>query len=307
MLRRLSLICIFALLPLTACAAGGHDASAPTRYKRVVLISVDGLRADLVGEMPFLDGLRRRGSWTFKAETPLPSITVVSHAAMLTGATPEVNGVTGFEPEGEAAEEKWRPLKVATILEAVQSQHELTAALIQKKKLYGIVPIEAANFFGWSQGLQQIVDASNVEIGREPIRQLPVGTFVFIHLKDVDGAGHKYGWLSKEQKEAAGRVDDALEEIYDTILESQKSYKIPTLVIITADHGGHGMMHGTAADTDRLVPWIAIGPGIHRNNQLRGTVRLIDIAPTALRALGMDPKELLPKAQGRVLEEIFRP
>ncbi len=282
---------------LLACASAS---AAPGKTPRVVLISIDGWRTDLVKEMPTVQALMKLGSWTLKAETPLPAITVVSHAAMFTGASPEKNGVVTYEPGADRLD-AWRPLKVPTLFQALMRDRHSVSAFIQKKKLYGILPKEDILSLGISNGLDQIVDMACAEItGADD-------DFTFIHLEDIDAAGHASGWMSREQKAAAKRIDTALAELATCMNRSEKNGGLPIVLIITADHGGHDRTHSTAADTDHLVPWIVLGPGVKSRHAIRETVRLIDTAPTIARILGFDPKTLLPAADGNAIGEIFRP
>lgn len=59
----------------------------PAKAKRVVIISIDGLRPDAIDEAPApaLLGMIRRGAYCAKAETIRPSITLPSHTSMLSG------------------------------------------------------------------------------------------------------------------------------------------------------------------------------------------------------------------------------
>lgn len=59
----------------------------PARARRVVVVSIDGLRPDAIEEAPAANllALIRRGAYCAKAETIRPSITLPSHTAMLSG------------------------------------------------------------------------------------------------------------------------------------------------------------------------------------------------------------------------------
>ena len=66
---------------------------------RVLIISVDGLRPDLLlrGEMPRVRGLCKTGSFSFWAETTPEAYTLPCHVSMLTGTPSEQHGVTWNE------------------------------------------------------------------------------------------------------------------------------------------------------------------------------------------------------------------
>ena len=68
----------------------------PTPPPRVALISIDGLRPDVLTETqaPNILALAQRGAYTFAAQTVYPSTTLPGHASMLTGVEPSVHGIT---------------------------------------------------------------------------------------------------------------------------------------------------------------------------------------------------------------------
>jgi arylsulfatase A-like enzyme len=74
-----------------------------------------------------------------------------------------------------------------------------------------------------------------------------------------------------------------------------------TLIIITADHGGHGTTHGTRRLEDMTIPWIIAGPGVwHR--VLSTNVNTTDTAATVAWALGLP---IQPDWDGRPVLEAF--
>lgn len=275
-------------------------AGAKNPSLRVVFISLDGWAADLAPLMPVFVELQKHGSWTLEAETPIPAVTVVSHAALFTGASPATNGVDSFEPASDKLE-AWRPLKVKTIFEAAPDAEHGPAAFFQKKKLIGLFPREALHVFGFFPNRSELVEWACATIMDEPEIRL-----TFIHIADLDAAGHSHGWGSKAQLKAAERVNEALAELATCMHDSEEAGGPPIVLIITSDHGGHGKTHGKAVDSDRLVPFIALGPGIKADHEIAGAVRLIDVAPTILRILGI-ATDALPDAEGTVLEDILSP
>src|SRR5688500_12248748 len=105
-MRRLSVFALFALFallpplapaPLGAAPAPASDAPsrAVARARRVLVISVDGLRPDLLlrSDTPNMHRLFRSGCYTFWARTVPQGITLPSHTSMLTGVTPRRHGI----------------------------------------------------------------------------------------------------------------------------------------------------------------------------------------------------------------------
>lgn len=96
--------------------------------------------------------------------------------------------------------------------------------------------------------------------------------FAFIYLGLVDHAGHVHKWMSREYMQACCQ---SLDEIKRIVESCKDAYSI----IITADHGGHEWMHGTAKKEDMLIPLVCIGPDFQPGARL-DSIGICDIAPT---------------------------
>lgn len=86
---------LVALLLLGGCATQPAPAPGVAR-PTVVLVSIDGLRADTVGSgrMPTLDGLARDGAWAQDGMRPsFPSLTFPNHYTIVTGLRPDHHGI----------------------------------------------------------------------------------------------------------------------------------------------------------------------------------------------------------------------
>jgi phosphopentomutase len=107
---------------------------------------------------------------------------------------------------------------------------------------------------------------------------------LFIHFAITDGMGHSYGWLSSQQLSVLFRADEALGQFLAAL--DARNLRNETLLIVTADHGGHGTTHGSSSPEDMTIPWIAVGPGI-QPKQLTSFIQTTDTAATAAFALGL--------------------
>jgi arylsulfatase A-like enzyme len=96
--------------------------------------------------------------------------------------------------------------------------------------------------------------------------------------------GHSYGWLSPQQLSVLFRADQALKQLLDEL--DRRGLRAETLIIVTADHGGHASTHGSNSPEDMTIPWIASGPGI-QPKPLTSTIHTMDTAATAAFALGL--------------------
>jgi tetratricopeptide (TPR) repeat protein len=87
------------------------------------------------------------------------------------------------------------------------------------------------------------------------------------------------------------------------LLRRVQDEPVPTLVLVTADHGESLGEHGEDThgifiyDATLRVPWIMAGPGVSRGRVAETVARGIDVAPTLLDYAGLD----LPGMEGRSL------
>ncbi|MBP2268621.1 hypothetical protein J3A64_004085 [Pseudarthrobacter sp. PvP004] len=112
----------------------------------------------------------------------------------------------------------------------------------------------------------------------------------FIHLDEVDGAGHSYGTEREEYLAALRRVDGQVGEILNAVKNRPGYTSEDWLVVLTSDHGhtptgGHG--GSTAAERQTFV--IAQGKGIE-SGSIRNDVKITDIAPSVLKHEGITPE-----------------
>ena len=75
-----------------------------------------------------------------------------------------------------------------------------------------------------------------------------------------------------------------------------------TLIMITSDHGGYRKVHGHFNEENIFIPALFLGPGVRRGASLSNFISLVDFAPTALNALGLEPGVQM---RGHVIKEIY--
>jgi arylsulfatase A-like enzyme len=244
--------------------------------RRVLILSIDGLRPDTISlaPMPNLQKLMQSSAYTLSAQTVYPSVTLVSHTSMLMGMCPAKHGVdwNDYIPENGIAE--------GTDLFDISHNAGLeTWMFVGKTKLKQITG--STSLTGFIKGSDR-----DSELTDQLIAEFPENFGVlFIHFATVDGMGHEYGWLSPEYLSVAFRADESLGRILAEL--DRRNLRNETLVIITADHGGHDTTHGSHLPEDMTIPWFATGPGI-RPGPLTTTVHTMDTAATAAFALGLD-------------------
>jgi len=268
-------------------------ATAQPEIKHVVIISIDGLRPDALdlADTPALDDLRAKGAYCPNAQTVKISRTLPSHASMLSGMIPEKHGIFwGLPYIG------WPGMNGPTLFNVAHEAGLSTAMVFGKEKLnYLVLPNSVDKLFG--------TDAHDPEIKEWAVEFIQSGlpNVLFIHFPDVDRVGHDYGWMSPNQLHAVTFVDGLIGEIV-AALESD-GYLNNTLLIITADHGGHDKRHGDDSPIDRTIPWLVVGPAVSPGVILTNRIDTYDTAATTLYALNLPIPE---EWDGQPVLEIFR-
>lgn len=243
--------------------------------RRVVIVSIDGLRPDaiLLAPMPNLIGLMQSGAFSLGAQTVFPSVTLIAHTSMLTGLCPSKHGVdwNDYLPERGYAQG-------TDLFDIAYAAGLRTEMYVGKRKLIQITEPSSLDNFVY------VNDRDSVLMDRL-IEDFPQDFGVlFIHLATTDAMGHEYGWLSPEQLSVIRRADEAIGRLLAEL--EARNLRGETLIIVTADHGGNGQGHGSDSRENMTIPWIASGPGIQPKT-LTTIVHTMDTAATAAFALGL--------------------
>jgi hypothetical protein len=295
---------------------GGGSESSPAaargdepRVERVLIISVDGLRPDLLlrAPSPNIRSLMDRGSYSMWARTTEMSITLPSHTSMLTGVRPEYHKIfwnhhiEHVYPDVPTIFELARKVKVP----GGSGDERLSTGLVgAKTKFHGLArpgSVDYVDVYKDKEGDNLTVGQSAADMIR---RHAP--RVMFVHLADVDNKGHAIGWSTPEQMAAIDTADAAVGLILDAV--SQRGFMRNTLIILSADHGGQGKSHGPNDVRSRHIPWIVVGPGIRRNYDLTRHDKLVvnteDTFAVACTLMGIP---MPAHRDGKMVEEIREP
>lgn len=285
---------LIALLAVAVLGGGVAAHAAAPAQRHVVVISIDGLRADAIAAAGATHLLRwqREGAATLAARPEAPPITLPNHLSMVTGLTPRAHGVTS---NGDLPGEFGRP----TLFTAIHDAGLRTALYYGKSKLLALAPKGSADVrHGPGRGNSRWEDGDGATLAAAFAEEFPRQRFAFsfIHLREPDGAGHDEGWMSPAYLEAVRRADAALGRILDTLRDSDVAAS--TWVLLTADHGGHGHDHKGKAAEDWVIPWMCRGPGVAPGLVLPAGIGNADVAPTVLAILGLPD---LPGTEGHAV------
>lgn len=261
------------VLVLLLCL-GAESLAASARH--VFIVSFDGGKPSVIQDsaMPVFQKMQRQGASTWKAVTVVPSITLVAHTSMLTGVQPNKHLIDWNE---------WQPAKgfvqVPTIFDLAKAQGLTTGLIAGKEKFRHLNSPDSLDFFSADNASALVVAKTTAKfiLANKP-------SLTFIHFADSDNAGHRFGWGSEEQKRAFADQDAALSILRGAIAKA--GIERDSVMIITADHGGHGYGHGSTSLDDMLIPWMAWGKGV-KPGVLKRRVDIFDTAATALWLLGV--------------------
>lgn len=241
----------------------------------MLIISYDGMRPDAIplAPMPILMDLAAKGAYSYtSAETIDYPATSPSHASMLSGMCMDKTGVIYdkyFAYMGYS--------KGVDIFDLAHAAGLKTVMIVGKSKLRQMAEPETTDVFEVRYG--------EPAISKEAVVQINAGfDLMFVHFAGPDLRGHKYGWMSGEYFKVMRQGDEAL----GLILDALKANNLidSTLIIITADHGGHNKSHIGTTIEDFRIPWIASGPGVIPT-ELTFMISTTDTAATAAYALGL--------------------
>jgi predicted AlkP superfamily pyrophosphatase or phosphodiesterase len=273
----------------------------PVTTQRVILVSLDGVRADALPHLPTAVALTQRGVWTDSMRTVLPARTLPAHLSMLSGRDVTEYGITQNAMDvGIAAVMR---LNSITPMFAWARAGEMRSAAVAGMSLVPAAQRAEAQLF-FAVDTLVATDGDAPALTTAAIALLRADTTVrmmFVHIPDADFAGHTFGWIGADgahtpaYRAALARVDSAIARLWSEIAPSVESGH--TALIITADHGGgHGdgctagteatHEHCTAHPGDRLVPFVLVAKDAAAG-RLTGDVTITQVGPTVGALLGL--------------------
>jgi len=239
------------------------EAATPRLARRVVLVILDGLRADKAHDLPVLDGLRARGASRLVASS-FPTLSIPQYWAMLSGVDPAASGArtNGYRHVA------W-PLD-SVLGDARDAGMSVAAVGADTEPWYAPALGPMFRFAHFGPGYEA-----------ELARALDSEADLTIVVEDaVDHAGHDGDGGGESYRAAALAADRAL-----GALAARLDFTKDALVV-TADHGHRDEGgHGGDEPECMTVPLVAAGAGIQPGKYASG--QLVDVAPTLAALLGL--------------------
>jgi hypothetical protein len=243
---------------------------------RLVFVLVDALRYDTslnVDVMPNLNRLRTAGASARMHSQP-PSFSQPGYTTLLTGGWPYLN-------DGPVFNIAYADVPTWTQDNLVSAAHRtgLKTALSGYNWFEKLVPQADVDAHFYTPGEDAKADREVVDAA---LPWLKSGAYqlVFIHIDQVDYAGHHQGGpRSPNWATAAQRSDGLIGEVLATLDLSQDT------ILVVSDHGqidagGHG-----GSDPITLVePFVLAGAGVKPGQY--GEIQMVEVAPTLAALLG---------------------
>lgn len=256
----------------------------PLPVRRVVVLSIDGLRADALSgqayDLPGFSSMIRQGASTLAARTdPGRTVTLPNHTCMITGRPTDGPDGHGFSSNGVTDQtlHEVRGAYVAGIFD-VAHDHGLGTGLVASKPKFDLYP----NSWDATDGAPDRVPPDH---GRAKLDVAFITSYdddatlghaldilaagrvklLFVHWYECDSAGHGYGFDPRPGTPYAAAVIRQ-----DARLQRLRAALGPnTLFIVTTDHGGTGLGHSDpTVATNFRIPFLVYGPGVRAGADL---------------------------------------
>lgn len=264
------------LLFVAACSSAPPRPVAPAASARppvLLLVSIDGLRADIPGSgrMPTLDALHAQGAHAAWMNPSFPTLTFPNHYTLVTGLRPDRHGIVHNNLDDEALgrfESKrdsgrdgrfWggEPIWISA-----QRAGLPTATMFwpgSEAEIAGGRPRHWRPFDGAmtpAQRVAQVLAWLDLPEAERP-------RFITLYLEQYDVAAHAAGTFSPPALEAMQSVDAALAMLLRGL--DERGLRRAVNLVVLSDHGMADVPRSHAAYLDDVVPeqdfnWSWLGP-----------------------------------------------
>jgi predicted AlkP superfamily pyrophosphatase or phosphodiesterase len=259
----------------------------------VLLIGIDGIRVDVLAEVPTpnIDALASSGSFTARTRTTTPSVSGPSWSSMLTGVWPEKHGVTDNEFGGRRYDEYPGFL---TLIEEVRPELS-TFAVVDWLPLIQLEGGSTA--IGAEVDRREVLDGYEVGWAQADTRATSLTVehlsaadpdALFVYLGNPDEASHQAGSIGAEYREAIALADEHVGRMIAAVQARPTFPAENWLVLVSTDHGRRADGgHGGDSPVEMTTFILTSGPGA-AVGAIDGETFIVDVAVTALTHLGIE-------------------
>src|SRR5690606_1157336 len=172
------------------------------RPKTVMIVSFDGLRPDAIESAgaKHLRSLRETGVRAKRARTIYPSITLPSHASMLSGVGPSKHEILWNHWDTSKG-----VIRVPTLFDEAKKRGLITAMSVGKEKFKHLARPGTVDYFSYQDD-----DVESVVENAQEILRVHRPNLIFSHFALIDRVGHRKGWMTEPQFDAIREADRGL-------------------------------------------------------------------------------------------------
>jgi len=291
-------LCAWPVTLATVLLASGCG-KPPPRHK-VLLIGVDGVRPDVLAEVPTpnIDRLAVEGFYSPRAQTGLPTVSGPGWSSMLIGVWATKHGVESNDLSTNRSADY--PDLFTRIEELRPELHTFVAAdwlpLVDTTDggplLSNAIDLRVASDgydLGWAEADQLVTDTAIAYLrGADP-------DAMFVYLGNPDEVSHHDKSIGEGYREAIATADRQIGALRAAVMARPTFGAEDWLILISTDHGRRSDGgHGEDSPEERTIFYLAHGPSVEADTTVP---RIVDVAVTALAHLGLADSSL----DGRVV------
>ncbi len=240
----LLLVCL-----LSACASTAQRGVRVAKPEPVILISIDGFRADYLDRAltPTLSALAANGARAQWLRPSFPTLTFPNHYTLVTGLHPDRNGIVSnimedaripsqrFAAANREAVENARWWEGAIPIWTTAQRHGLRTATMFWPG--SEAPVHGAHPDYWSRFDAGISESARVDtvLAWLDLDDDKRPSFITLYFNSVDAIGHRYGPDSPELNAALQAVDQNLSRLLAGL--ENRDMRDRTNLVIVSDHG----------------------------------------------------------------------
>ena len=247
-------------------------------------MSPDGIRG---AETPVMDRMMREGAYTMRARGVLPTSSSPNWASMISGAGPELHGITSNDWEKDAH-------ALPPVVNGDETIFPTIFSLVHTQR----PDAEIGAIYHWT-GFGRLFEKGAVDYDISPDSEYETArlaadyirakrpTFTFVHFDHVDHAGHTDGHGTPSYYASVAVADSLIGVVLAAVEDA--GLLGSTLIIVSSDHGGIGLGHGGETPEELEIPFLMLGRGVRPGFLIEAPVGTIDNAATVAFALGLQP------------------
>lgn len=274
--------------------------------KHVILIGFDGMSANSLKNgvaMPHYRSMMKRGAYTLKNRSVLPSSSAANWASMYMGASPELHGFNTWgsqKPDFDS--------RVLTENNLFPDIFYLIRQVSHNAEIGHIYQWGGMYYLADDKSIDNIrqADLSGIDIKASVSPAVEYITskkpnFCAIIFDQPDGVGHSEGWESDAYYNMLNHLDNSLQAIVDAVEEAGMMDE--TVFVLVSDHGGKDKGHGGPTLDEMETPIVFCGKGIKSNFEIPESTMVYDIASTIGYMFGVEQPQVWI---GRSIMSIFK-